>query len=112
MQHICNPSQPGVSFLQILSLSPIFLQSSIHLKGQPQQVVGFFRMPRYVVKRFGNGIQLLIACQTAPVKRLATAAIDRIPDRLADLRLDLSQFNVSGRTARGKRGGISFFLCF
>jgi hypothetical protein len=39
-----------------------------------------------------DGFQLVVACQPAPVKRFAAAAIDRIPDCLTAFLLELEQF--------------------
>ena len=112
MQDLGDPSQPGVSLLDILSLSSVFLQSPMHLLSQTKQIADFFRLFCTPRQCCSNCFQLLITCQATPVKRLAAIAIHSIPDRLANLCLDLSQLVVSGRSGHPERGVFFLFLCF
>jgi hypothetical protein len=40
-----------------------------------------------------DGFQLTVACQSTPEKGVATAAVDRIPDRLTTFLFELEQFS-------------------
>jgi len=40
-----------------------------------------------------DGFQLVVACQPAPEEGLATAAVDRIPDRLPAFLFELEQLS-------------------
>lgn len=48
-----------------------------------------------LVQSLGDDFQLLVANQSAPLKRSACFAIDRIPNRLANLGFNLDQLRVS-----------------
>ncbi len=85
-----------VSFLQVFSDRAVLRQDKLNPGFQEQQVslsgVSFIQLGQSL----GNGLQLLVAFQSAPGKRLAAALVDRIPNRLAQGSLDLDQLRVSG----------------
>ena len=89
-------TQPLMRFGQVVSFVSVFPQGTLDLELQALEITTFLQ--RFWQSRQGllNRFQLLISHQPAPVKRLAAAAVHRIPNSLAAMLFKLLEFNLPG----------------
>ena len=89
-------TQPLMSFGQVVSFVSVFLEGTLDLELQALEITAFIQ--RFWQSRQGllNSFQLLISHQPAPVKRLAAAAVHRIPNSLAAVLFKLLEFSLPG----------------
>jgi hypothetical protein len=83
-----------MGFLGVVGQGEIFIEGSFDLLGELSEVGRLWTNCRQLCQSLVNGFQLLVTSQTTPGKRFACAAVDRIPDRHAELFFNLVPFRI------------------
>jgi len=105
VQAKCHLVEKLVSFLQVFGDRAVLRQDKLNPAFQEQKVSIGGATFIQLGQSLGNRLQLLVAFQAAPGKRLAAALVDCIPNCLAQGSLNLDQLRVSGGVGLAERGG-------
>lgn len=86
-----------MSLLQIFCYRAVLGQHPFYPASQQTQVIALGMTLLNLIQSLSNGLQLFVSLQASPEEGLAAPLIERISDRLPDVRLNPEQVWISTR---------------